>query len=156
MNQPVVAALLKKREEIKTSLVKHEREVTDLRSALRTCEAAIRLYKPDHELPVYGTNRRARGPNRFFKPGEVSMLIQDFMREWSGEESPHSNDIIYSLAELKGIQYEKLEEATRVSFYKAVARGLSYGAKRGWLVLDFKRDGMNYWRLPEGKDVMGD
>ena len=155
MNQPVIAALLKKREEIKTSLRQHEREVTDLRSALRTCDAAIRLYNPDHDLPIIGPNRRAKGPNRFFKPGEISIVIQDFMREWDGEESPHTNDVIYSLAELKGIQYDKLEETTRISFYKSVARGLSYGAKRGWLVLDFKRDGMNYWRVPDYNDVVG-
>ncbi len=42
------------------------------------------------------------------------------------------------------------------TYGKAVTRRLSYGAKRGWLVLDFKRDGMNYWRLPDEKDVTSD
>lgn len=154
MNEAIISALMKKRKEILAALTKYEREVTEHRSALRTCDAAIRLYKPEHDLPIVGPNRRAKGPNRFFKSGEVSMLIQDFMRDWEGEESPHSNDVIYSLAELKGIQYDKLDESTRISFYKAVARGLSYGAKRGWLMLDFKRDGLNYWRLPNIDDVV--
>ena len=86
MNELVVNALLKKREEIRRSLRTHEREVTELRGALRTAEAAIRLYKPEHDLPIIGPNRRAKGPNRFFQPGEVSILIQDFMRDWTGFE----------------------------------------------------------------------
>ena len=144
--QHVVTKLEDKRKELSRLVAVKERELSKAKSDLRALDSTIRLYKPDHELPMIGA-RRPSGGNKYFHFGEISDRIRDVIRDWSGNEPPSSNDFIYTIAKAKDIDYDNLDEVSRLAFYRAVSRGFAQSRTQGWLVEDFRRYGMIYWRL---------
>ena len=147
MSEHVISGLLKKRKELAKELSIHERAADQAKASLIALDSTIRLYQPDHELPTTGPIRRDGRRNRFFAIGEITPLIRDFMREWDEDRSPSSNDVIYALAKIKAIHYDELPDKQREAFYKSIQQALKRGVRSGWLLEDYRNQGLIHWKL---------
>jgi len=143
----IVSGLLKKRTELASKLAEQDKALQQTKADMLAIDATIRLYQPDHELPVLGPVRRQGKRKRFFEAGEITPLIRDFMREWSEDRSPSSNDVIYALAKIKAIHYDELTDKHRQAFYKSIQQALKRGVKNGWLLEDYREQGLIHWKL---------
>jgi hypothetical protein len=78
-----IAELFDKRAELAGQIVQAEKQARQLRADLAHVEAAIRVLRPGIELPKV-VPRRVEFRPRYFKRGQLTRLILDYMRSHAG------------------------------------------------------------------------
>src|SRR5216683_431161 len=83
MTTYTLAELFSKRAEIAGQIVQAEKQARQLRADLAHVEATIRILRPGTELPKIVPKRVEFRP-RYFKRGQLTRLILDYMRDHAG------------------------------------------------------------------------
>ena len=63
MSEHVIHGLLKKRKELADLGAHHQRGLDQAKATLSALDTTIRIYKPDHDIPVKGSARRTKTRN---------------------------------------------------------------------------------------------
>lgn len=79
MSDHAIAALRKRREEIRTQVSDAEKRVTKLRAALANLDAAISILTPEH--PDHIPPRRHYSRTTYFRRGKLSRLVREALRD---------------------------------------------------------------------------
>jgi|SRR3954454_4157038 len=123
-----------KRAELAGEIIHAEKRARELRADLAHVEAAIRILRPGEELPKI-VPRRVEFRPRYFRRGQLTKLILDYMRNHVGE-SVAIVDIMPRAIEdrnLTGAEYRKVEVVVYQALTKLAKRGtvqqIGQGAK---------------------------
>lgn len=149
MTAHVLSGLLKKRKELTSQLAEHQRGMEQATATLCALDATIRIYKPDHDMPVQGSARRTKKRNRYFEVGEAPQLLRDYFRDTPSGATPSTSDIVLALAVVKGFDYESMPHDKQQVFRKSVMKALKRAIVSGWLVERHRDQGVIHWRLDE-------
>src|SRR5216684_3449074 len=84
MTTYTLTELFSKRAEIAGLIVQAEKQVRELRADLAHVEAAICILRPGTELPKI-VPKRAEFRPRYFRRGQLTRLLLDYIREHAGE-----------------------------------------------------------------------
>ncbi len=148
----VVSGLLKKRKELLHDLAERQAELDKVSDALRSLDSTIRLYQPDIDLPTSTPGRRRYKRSEYFMAGELTPMIKDYLREYSGSKPPSTLDIVEAVASHKEMDYQSLEHTKQQTFYKCVRKALYAGKGNGWLVEAFRERRVIHWQLAKLTD----
>jgi len=148
----IISGLLKKRKELLHDLAECEAALVKARQTLQSLEDTVRLYKPDLILPTLAPTRKRYKRSEYFRAGELTPMIKDFLREYEGSKPPSTMDIVEAVATQKQIDYQSLEYANQQTFYKCVRKSLYAGKGNGWLVEVFRERRIIHWQLAKLTD----
>ena len=143
----VISGLLKKRKELLHDLAECETALDKAKGTLQSLDDTIRLYQPDIDLPTSTPTRKRYKRSEYFMAGELTPMIKDYLREYSGSKSPSTVDIVEAVAVQKQIDYQSLEHTKQQTFYKCVRKALYAGKGNGWLVEAFRERRVIHWQL---------
>ena len=93
----VISGLLKKRKELLHDLAERQSELDKVSDTLRSLDSTIRLYQPDIDLPTSAPTRKRYKRSEYFMARELTPMIKDYLREYSGSRPPSTLDIVLSL-----------------------------------------------------------
>ena len=123
-NSDSLTELFEKRVELAKLVAEAEQRARDFRGALSHVEAAIRILRPDTELPPLVSQRLGRKP-RYFKRGELTNLLLDYIRA-------HRTELITIEAVMPLVVGDRrLSKEERASVSTAVHQALHKIAKSG-------------------------
>ena len=119
-----LAELFDKRAELAGQIVQAEKQVRQLRADLAHVEAAIRILRPGAELPKV-VPRHVEFRPRYFKRGQLTRLILDFMREHAGQAVAVADIMPTAVGErtLNSAEYRRVEIVTYEALHKLAKRG---------------------------------
>lgn len=133
-------SILSKRAELAGQIIQAEKHARQLRDDLAHVEAAIRILRPGVELEKV-VPRRIEFRPRYFKRGELTRLVLNFMREHAGETIAVA-DIMPRAAgdrNLNPADYRRVEVVVYEALKKLAKRGTvqqtGQGAKAAHFVL---------------------
>jgi len=122
--QHIITKLEDKRKELSRLVTVKERELSRARSDSRALDSTIRLYNPDHELPIIGARRPLAGISTF-----ISRRSQKGSETWhetgAAMSPPSGNNFTYTITKDKDMNYDNLDVVSHLAFYRAVSRGLA-------------------------------
>jgi hypothetical protein len=124
MTTYTLSELFNKRAEIAGQIVQTEKQVRQLRADLVHVEATIRILRPGTELPKIVPTRVEFRP-RYFKRGQLTRLILDFMRPHAGETVAVA-DIMPTVVgdrSLNSVEYRRVEVVTYEALRRLAKRG---------------------------------
>jgi hypothetical protein len=124
MTTYTLTELFDKRSELAGLILQAELRARQLRADLAHVEATIRILRPGIELPKVVPKRVEYRP-RYFKRGELTRLILDYIRQHAGE--PITVADILPLA----VGDRSLSQAERASVATTIHQALHKIAKRG-------------------------
>ena len=148
----VISGLLKKRKELLHDLAECEAALDKAKGTLQSLDDTIRLYQPDIDLPTSAPTRKRYKRSEYFMARELTPMIKDYLREYSGSRPPSTLDIVEAMASHKQIDYQSLEYTKQQTFYKCVRKSLYSGKSRGWLVEAFRERRVIHWQLAKLTD----
>ena len=111
----VISGLLKKRKELLHNLAECEAAVYKAKASLQSLDDTIRLYQPDIDLPTSAPTRKRYKRSEYFMARELTPMIKDYLREYSGSRPPSTLDIVEAMARHKQIDYQSLEYTKQLS-----------------------------------------
>jgi hypothetical protein len=135
-----LAELFDKRAELAGQIVQAEKLARQLRADLAHVEAAIRILRPGIELPKV-VPRHVEFRPRYFKRGQLTRLILDYLRERAGESVAVADIMPVAVGDrtLNSAEYRRVEIVTYEALHKLAKRGTvrqtSQGAKAARFVL---------------------
>lgn len=124
MTTYTLAELFDKRNELAGLILQTEKRSRELRADLAHIEAAIRILRPGAKLPKIVPKRVEYRP-RYFKRGQLTRLLLDYIREHGGE--PITVEAVMPLV----IGERQLTAAERASVATTVHQALRKIEKRG-------------------------
>ena len=148
----VISGLLKKRKELLHDLAECEAAVYKAKGTLQSLDDTIRLYQPDIDLPISTPAKRRYKRSEYFMAGELTPMIKDYLREYTGSKPPSTLDIVEAVASHKEMDYQSLEHTKQQTFYKCVRKALYAGKGKGWLVEAFRERRVIHWQLAKLAD----
>ena len=148
----VISGLLKKRKELLHDLAECEAALDKAKGTLQSLDDTIRLYQPDIDLPISTPAKRRYKRSEYFMAGELTPMIKDYLREYTGSKPPSTLDIVEAVATQKKIDYQSLEHTKQQTFYKCVRKALYAGKGNGWLVEAFRERRVIHWQLAKLAD----
>ena len=143
-NDHVISGLMKKREELVTSLEYHGGEVLKFGAAIASVDATIRLYDPEF-MPESGPLRSAGRSNRHFKTGEAPVLILDYMRDHKGPQP--TTEIVRHIAAIKGVNRDTLTEHQFQAFYNLLSKTIKRLGTNGTLKESHRVTVVIFWEV---------
>ena len=150
--QNVISGLLKKRKELLHDLAECEAALDKAKGTLQSLDDTIRLYQPDIDLPISTPAKRRYKRSEYFMAGELTPMIKDYLREYTGSKPPSTLDIVEAVASHKEMDYQSLEHTKQQTFYKCVRKALYAGKGKGWLVEAFRERRVIHWQLAKLAD----
>jgi hypothetical protein len=119
-----LAELFDKRAELAGQIVQIEKQARQLRADLAHVEAAIRVLRPGTELPKI-VPRRVEFRPRYFKRGQLTRLILDFMRDHAGETVAVADIMPTAVGDrnLNSAEHRRVEVVTYEALHKLATRG---------------------------------
>ena len=148
----VISGLLKKRKELLHNLAECEAALDKAKGTLQSLDDTIRLYQPDIDLPTSTPTRKRYKRSEYFMAGELTPMIKDYLREYTGSKPPSTVDIVKAVATQKRIDYQSLEHTKQQTFYKCVRKAIYAGKGNGWLVEAFRECRVIHWQLAKLTD----
>ena len=148
----VISGLLKKRKELLHDLAERQAELDKISNSLQSLDSTIRLYQPYIDLPISTPAKRRYKRSEYFMAGELTPMIKDYLREYTGSKPPSTLDIVEAVASKKQIDYESLEHTKQQTFYKCVRKALYAGKGNGWLAEAFRERRVIHWQLAKLTD----
>jgi hypothetical protein len=105
-----LSELFDKRSELAGQIVQAEKQARQLRADLAHVEAAIRILRPGVELPKI-VPRRIEFRPRYFKRGQLTRLIRDYMREHAGGDVAVADIMPIAIGDrtLNSAEYRRVE-----------------------------------------------
>jgi hypothetical protein len=144
MSEPhVIAALKRKRGELSGDMRDLERRMKACRAALAHVDETIRIFSPGFDVKAIKPRKRVHR-SRYFDRGELSRIINDYLRTHSGPIAARA--ITATAMEAKGMEIDNPD--LRDGIQKLVVNILRAMAKRGAL----NRSGVGQstlWHLSE-------
>ena len=116
--------LFDKRAELAGEILQAEKRARQLRADLAHVEATIRILRPGIDLPKVVPKRVEYRP-RYFKRGELTRLILDYIREHAGQSITVADILPLAIGE------RSLSQAERASVATTIHQALHKIAKRG-------------------------
>ena len=119
-----LAELFDKRAELAGQIVQIEKQARQLRADLAHVEAAIRVLRPGTELPKV-VPRRVEFRPRYFKRGQLTRLILDYMRAHAGETVAVADIMPAAVGDrnLNSAEYRRVEIVAYEALHKLAKRG---------------------------------
>jgi hypothetical protein len=119
-----LAELFDKRAELAGQIVQIEKQARQLRADLAHVEAAIRVLRPGTELPKV-VPRRVEFRPRYFKRGQLTRLILDYIRDHAGEAVAVADIMPAAVGDrnLNSAEYRRVEVVTYEALHKLAKRG---------------------------------
>ena len=148
----VISGLLKKRKELLHDLAECEAALDKAKGTLQSLDDTIRLYQPDIDLPISTPAKRRYKRSEYFMAGELTPMIKDYLREYTGSKPPSTLDIAEAVASHKEMDYQSLEYTKQQTFYKCIRKALYAGKGNGWLVEAFRERRVIHWQLAKLAD----
>lgn len=128
------AELFDKRAELAGHIIQIEKQARQLRADLAHVEAAIRILRPGTDLPKV-VPRRVEFRPRYFKRGELTRLVLDYMRAHGhSAESVTVSDIMPTAIGhrvLNSAEYRRVEVVVYEALKKLAKRGTVRQAGQG-------------------------
>jgi hypothetical protein len=124
MTTYTLTELFDKRAELAGQIIQAEKQVRQLRVDLAHVEATIRILRPGTELPKV-VPRRVEFRPRYFKRGQLTRLILDFMRDHA-DGSVTVADIMPTVVSdrtLNSAEYRRVEIVTYEALRRLAKRG---------------------------------
>ena len=146
MSEHVIHGLLKKRRELADTVAHHQRGLEQAKATLSALDTTIRIYKPDHDVPVQGSARRPKQRNRYFDVGEAPQLLREYFRDLPDGATPSTNEIVQALAIVKGFNYEAMKHDPQHALRKSIMKTLKRAVVSGWLAESHRDQGVIHWR----------
>src|SRR6266851_5555942 len=124
MTSYTLTELFDKRTELAGEIIQAERRAKDLRADLAHVEAAIRILRPDAELPKLVPKRVEFRP-RYFKRGQLTRLIRDHIREHAGLPVAVADIMPAAVGDrtLNSAEYRRVEIVVYEALKKLAKRG---------------------------------
>jgi hypothetical protein len=124
MTTYTLTELFQKRAELAGLIVQAEKQARQLREDLAHVEATIRILRPGIELPKV-VPRRVEFRPRYFKRGQLTRLILDFMRGHAGEPVAVADIMPAAVGDrnLNSAEYRRVEIVTYEALHKLAKRG---------------------------------
>jgi hypothetical protein len=124
MTTYTLTELFSKRAEIAGLIVQAEKQVRQLRADLAHVEATIRILRPGADLPKL-VPRRVEFRSRYFKRGQLTRLIRDYLRDHAGEAVAVADIMPVAIADrsLNSIEYRRVEIVVYEALKKLAKRG---------------------------------
>jgi hypothetical protein len=124
MTTPAVAQLKSKRAEIAGQIRLLHRQLVQLRADLTHVEAALRILEPGIDLDRIAPRRVEFRP-RYFKRGQLTRLILEYLREHAGDIVAVADIMPAAVAgrNLNGAQYKAVEVVVYQALWKLAKRG---------------------------------
>jgi hypothetical protein len=124
MTTYTVKELFDKRAEIAGQIVQAEKQVRQLRADLAHVEATIRILRPGTELPKI-VPRRVEFRPRYFKRGQLTRLIRDYLRDHAGEAVAVAEIMPAAIGDrnLNSAEYRRVEIVVYEALKKLAKRG---------------------------------
>ena len=146
-NDHVISGLMEKHKELNKQLDHHNGQVLKYGAAIASVEATIRLYNPEFITNIHTVVRRSRDSrgNRYFKAGEATALILDYLRENKGPQP--TTAIVRDIGSLKGVSRETLEEAQWRSFYSSLSKSVLRLSDAGRVRESHRERGVAFWEI---------
>ena len=116
--------LFDKRAEIAGQIIQAEKQVRQLRADLAHVEATIRILRPGTELPKI-VPRRVEFRPRYFKRGQLTRLIRDYLRDHAGESVAVADIMPVAIGDrtLNSAEHRKVEVVVYQALTKLAKRG---------------------------------
>ncbi len=124
--------LFEKRAELAGQILQAEKQARQLREDLAHVEATIRILRPGIELPKV-VPRRVEFRPRYFKRGQLTRLILDYLREHPGEPVAVADIMPAAVGNrnLNSAEYRRVEVVTYEALHKLAKRGTVEQAGQG-------------------------
>lgn len=132
MTTRTLADLFDKRAELAGLIIQAEKHARQLRADLAHVEAAIGILRPGTDLPKV-VPRRVEFRPRYFKRGELTRLVLDFMREHAGQTIAVA-DLMPRVAgdrNLTPAEYRRVEVVVYEALRKLAKRGTAQQSGKG-------------------------
>lgn len=119
-----LAELFEKRAELAGQIIQAEKHARGLRKDLAHVEAAIRILRPGIELEKV-VPRRVEFRPRFFKRGQLTRLVLDYMREHAGATVAVADIMPAAIGErtLNRVAYRRVKIVVYAALKKLAKRG---------------------------------
>jgi hypothetical protein len=140
MTTYTINELYDKRAELAGLVIQKEKEVRQLRDDLAHVEAAIRILRPGTALEKV-VPRHVEYRPRYFKRGQLSRLILDYMRQHAGQVVAVADIAPLAIGNRALSQHER--ERVAVTIYQALVKL----AKRGIVERAGSGDRQSRWKL---------
>ena len=141
MTTYTLTELFNKRAELAGLIVQAEKQVRQLRADLAHVEATIRILRPGTELPKI-VPRRVEFRPRYFKRGQLTRLIRDYLRDHVAEAVAVADIMPAAVGDrtLNSVEYRRVEivvyEALKKLAKRGTVRQTGQGAKSAYWQLD--------------------
>ena len=134
-----LAELFDKRAELAGQIVQAEKQARQLRADLAHVEAAIRVLRPGIDLPKV-VPRRVEFRPRYFKRGQLTRLILDYLRDHSGEAVAVADIMPTAVSDrnLNSAEYRRVEVVTYEALKKLAKRGTVQQSGQGAKTAQFR------------------
>lgn len=125
MTSPAIARLIEKRAEIAGELRQLHKRMLQLRTDLAHVDGALRVLDPGIELEKLAPKRIEFRP-RYFKRGQLTRLVLDFMREHAGESVAVSAIMPVAIGDrtLNSAEFRRVEVVVYEALRKLAKRGI--------------------------------
>ena len=137
----VMSALVTKRGELAGQIDYHQNKIKEMRLAMSTMDAAIKVFEPDYDLSKI-KKRKTNSKNNFFEPREGNTLLMDIFREVARPIS--TGDLLNEVILRKGFDTEVIDvKALRASLFVILKR-----LQKSNVIEEVNRDGLEIiWNL---------